>query len=326
MIAPASTAPALEPPPAVRTRPSGGDGAILIHLRTSEIFRDFQQAFEAITGLPLALRQAGSFEFPLHGSRQLNPFCALMSQRSKSCSSCLQLQHRLEEEATHQPATLVCGAGLQESAVPLRAGEQLLGFLRTGQVFHRPPTRRNFRRFIRDLGDALAAAELPALEAAYFQTRVVPRSQYDSALRLVAIFAEHLAAVSNRVLVRAATAEGPAMTRARAFIALHQAEDLRLRDVAQAVNLSTYYFCKLFKGATGFTFTHYLARQRVEVVRALLLQTHTRVTEAAYAAGFQSLSQFNRVFRRVTGESASDFRRGQPDGRERALKVGITHP
>ena len=39
-----------------------------------------------------------------------------------------------------------------------------------------------------------------------------------------------------------------------------------------------------------------------------MLNPHVRISEAAFAAGFQSLSQFNRVFRRIVGESPSVWR------------------
>ena len=83
---------------------------------------------------------------------------------------------------------------------------------------------------------------------------------------------------------------------------------MTLPQVAKAVNMSAFYFCKVFKQATGLTFTDYLARVRIEKVKNLLLNPHKRVSEAAYAAGFQSLSQFNRVFRRLAGEAPSAYR------------------
>ena len=60
--------------------------------------------------------------------------------------------------------------------------------------------------------------------------------------------------------------------------------------------------------AEGVTFTDYVARARVEKTKQLLLNPNVRVSEAAYEAGFQSLSQFNRVFRRVEGQSPSAYR------------------
>jgi AraC-like DNA-binding protein len=64
----------------------------------------------------------------------------------------------------------------------------------------------------------------------------------------------------------------------------------------------------MFKKSTGLTFTDYLARVRVEKVKNLLINPHKRVSEAAFEAGFQSLSQFNRVFRRITGEAPTAYR------------------
>ena len=287
---------------------SDGAGAMVAHLRQTDIFRDYQQAFENTTGLPLALRQAGSFQAPLHGSKRLNPFCALMARSAPSCAACLQLQQRVEVAATREPKTLECFAGLSESAVPVRVGEKLVGYLQTGQVFLRPPTRKRFKDMMREIGGPPADAALRQLEAAYFQTRLVAKDQYESVIRLLAIFAEHLAAVSNQVWVREATAELPAMTKVRAFIAEHQSEDMHLRDAARAVNMSAFHFCRVFKKTTGLTFTNYLARLRIESAKQMLLNVHTRVSEAAYAAGFQSLSQFNRAFHRVAGESPSNFR------------------
>ncbi len=72
--------------------------------------------------------------------------------------------------------------------------------------------------------------------------------------------------------------------------------------------MSAFYFCKMFKKATGLTFTDYLARVRIEKVKNLLLNPNKRISEAAYEVGFQSLSQFNRVFRRIAGESPTTYR------------------
>ena len=137
---------------------------------------------------------------------------------------------------------------------------------------------------------------------------MVSKKQYESILRLLTIFAQHLSAVSNQLMVEEATAESPAIARARAYIAEKHAEELSLSEVSHVVNMSAFYFCKTFKKSTGMTFTDYLARVRVEKVKNLLLNPHKRVSEAAYEAGFQSLSQFNRVFRRIAGEAPSAYR------------------
>lgn len=282
--------------------------AVSARLQRSKLFREYQHAFEVTTGLPLVFRASGSFRTPLQGSKRVNAFCTLMTQGNKTCGACLQLQQRIEDEATQGPRTLRCYAGLNETAVPVRMGNQVLGYLQTGQVFFRPPSVETFKAIARVAGTRGGEAAPRELSSAYFQTRIMPRKQYDSIIRLLTIFAEHLATVSNRLLLSEQSAEPPAIKNARAFIALHRADILHLSDVAHAVHMSTFGLCRMFKQTTGLTFTDYLARERIEAVKHALLNLHTRVSEAAFAAGFQSLSQFNRVFRRVAGEAPSVFR------------------
>jgi YesN/AraC family two-component response regulator len=231
-----------------------------------------------------------------------------MARHNHSCAACLQLQQRAEDEALHEPKTLECFAGLSESAVPVRTAEHLVGYLQTGQVFLLPPTKKHLKDGLKEIGATPPDSEMKELEEAYLKTRVMLPKQYESIVRLLAIFAQQLATISNQVLTRAAAAEMPSMTKIRTFIAEHQSEELHLQDVARAAHMSEFYFCKMFKRATGATFTDYLARLRVETVKQKMFDVHTRVSEAAYAAGFQSLSQFNRVFRRIAGEAPSEFR------------------
>jgi YesN/AraC family two-component response regulator len=156
--------------------------------------------------------------------------------------------------------------------------------------------------------------DLAELKAAYFRTRVIARHQYDSVVRLLGVFAQHLSALSNQVMTQEATAENPVITRARTYIAEHQGENLSLRTVAAAMHVSAFHFCKIFKRSTSLTFTDYLARIRVETVKQQMLNPHLRVSEIAYATGFQSLSQFNRVFHRIVGEAPTKFRERQHAG------------
>jgi AraC-like DNA-binding protein/ligand-binding sensor protein len=280
----------------------------VIHLQKSVLFRDYQRAYETTTGLPLAVRAVGTFQLPFQGSRQASPFCALMAARNKTCAACLRAQQELEEKAETGPKTVECFAGMSESAVPVRVGEKTLAHLQTGQVLLRAPTKAGFLRISRQLDAWKTDTDRRKLEAAYFKARVITRTQYDSILRLLGIFGEHLSSLSNQLMVRETGAELPAVARARQFIAANLAEPLSLGQVARAVGMSAFYFCKVFKKTTGLTFTDYVARLRVEKVKQLLLQPHARVSEAAFEAGFQSLSQFNRVFRQITGRAPSGYR------------------
>jgi AraC-like DNA-binding protein/ligand-binding sensor protein len=281
---------------------------MIAQLKQSQIYRDYEQAFRETTGLPISLRPIEAFDLPHHGDPKENPFCALMATTNHSCASCLQLQKKVEEQACLEPKTLKCFAGMCDSAVPIRVGENLIAFLQTGQIFLHTPSKKDFNAVSRQLVKWGTEVDLKRLEEAYFQTRVVTKKQYESILRLLSIFAQHLASLSNQLMVKEESSEPPVITKARVYISEHQDDDLTLAQVAHSVNTSAFYFCKMFKKATGMTFTDYLARVRVEKVKNLLLNPHKRVSEAAFEAGFQSLSQFNRVFRKIAGESPSTFR------------------
>ncbi|HWA25536.1 MAG TPA: helix-turn-helix domain-containing protein [Lacunisphaera sp.] len=281
---------------------------LVAHIQSSEIFRDYQRAFQALTGLPLVLRAAGAFQSGLSGVKGGNAFCALIAARNKTCAACLNMQQRLESSSCAGAGTSACFAGLHESAVPVRLGDQVVAYLQTGQVLFNPATTAEARKAARQAAEIDAGADQAQLEAAYRESRVIRRHQYDSILQLLQIFAQQLSSLSNQLMVRQAQTEAPAISRARAFIAEHLGEDLTLHQVSRAVGMSSFYFCKNFKKGTGLTFTNYLSRMRVEAVKQLLLDPYKRVSEAAYEAGFQSLSQFNRMFHRITGESPSAYR------------------
>jgi AraC-like DNA-binding protein len=103
-------------------------------------------------------------------------------------------------------------------------------------------------------------------------------------------------------------AEPADIWRARQFIEQHCGEELSLTKVAHAVNASPTHLSEKFKRVTGLNYVHYVARVRFQKARELLQNADLPVSEIAFAAGFQSLSQFNRVFKRLSGKSPTVFR------------------
>lgn len=277
-------------------------------LRRSRVYREYEKAFRECTGLPLTLHSGESFCLTHRGDARENEFCALVAEHHRTCGACLALQQRLTQAGGTAPATRQCYAGLNESAVPVWVGDRLVAYLQTGQILLRQPSPAQLGRLARQLAKHGIEADCDKFTAAYLRGRVMSRRQYEAVLQLLAIFAQQLGEFSNQLILQEAPVEPAAITRARAYIGEHHTEELALDAVAQVANMSRYHFCKIFHRCTGMTFTDYLARVRVEHVRQRLLDPGTRISEAAYAAGFQSLSQFSRVFRRIVGESPSTFR------------------
>ncbi len=286
--------------------------ATLAALSDSQVYRDYERAFTQGTGLPLRLQGPEMLNLIRHPKKQENPFCSLMAKSNESCAHCYALQCRVEEEAQFQPKTLKCFAGLCETAVPVRVAENVIAFLHTGQVLLQRPDKVQFKRIAAMLIKWGAEVDLKKLEEFYFNTRVITVKQYEALIRLLNTFAEHLAACSSALVLQSQQKDSPAITQARSYIRDHSDDDLSLAVVAQIVNMSATYFSEKFKEMAGINFVEYVARTRVEKARNLLLNPNRRVSEVAFEVGFQSLSQFNRTFKKVIGESPRDYRAKLP--------------
>ena len=104
-------------------------------------------------------------------------------------------------------------------------------------------------------------------------------------------------------------AEPVEIWKARKFIEEHSADELSLGTVAKAVSFNANYLSERFKLVTGVNFVEYVARTRFEKACNLLRDGDLRISYIAFAAGFQSLAQFNRVFKRLSGKSPTEYRR-----------------
>ena len=202
----------------------------------------------------------------------------------------------------------MCFAGLCDTTVPVSVGDNIVGFLQTGQIALRKPTQAGFSRIAQQLLTWGVKVNLNELQDAYFHGKVLSKDKYQAMIRLLEIFARHLSVMANQILVEQENLEVPLITKAKQFIGEHQAESISLRQIAKTLNVSTFYFCKMFKKATGLTFTDYLSRTRIERAKNLLLNPNIRVSEAAYDCGFISLTHFNRVFKKVVGKSPTHYR------------------
>ncbi len=280
---------------------------MLVTLMESRVYRDYERDFARATDMPLSLHPPESPGL-VRFTHAEPAFCTLMARSPGTCGGCRAFQRQLEHGAQQTHQTLPCYAGLCETAVPVRAGGRLIAFLRTGHVRLHPARKSGFRQIARALLQLDPGIDLEKAEAAWFRTPVISPERYAAIVRLLTIFAGHLGLLAERLPLQPAAHEPKAVTRARDFVAAHFRDELTMPDVARAVHMSANHFSETFKQATGLDFTDYLARIRTENARTLLLDPHRRIGEIAFESGFQSLSQFNRTFKKLTGQSPSEYR------------------
>ncbi|MDB6174225.1 MAG: yesS [Chthoniobacteraceae bacterium] len=287
-------------------------GILIETLRQSETFDAYGHAFAETTGMPVTLRPIATKRLPFRGSAKENAFCAIMAEKEDTCAACRRLQERLALEATDQPTTRACAYGLCETAVPVKLGSQTIGFLQTGQVLRQKPSDASFRLTVAQAWKLGVDIRNLRTKRAYFDTPVVSQKKLDAAANLLVVFADHLAMKSNQILMQAETAEPLVIARAKHFIREHFAEEISLTQVSRVVNTSLYHFCKLFRRSTSLTFTEFVSRTRIEKAKLLLLNPNLRISEIGFAVGFQSLTHFNRMFKKIEMLSPTTYRAELP--------------
>lgn len=99
-----------------------------------------------------------------------------------------------------------------------------------------------------------------------------------------------------------------AMRNILAYIEEHYREPLARDELAARFNLSIAHFSRVFKAATGLTFTGYLTRLRLESACRMISQTDLPMVAIAFDNGFDSIRTFNRVFHKVLRRPPTSFR------------------
>lgn len=84
---------------------------------------------------------------------------------------------------------------------------------------------------------------------------------------------------------------------------------LMVREAAELTYLSEAAFCRYFKKMTRLTFTEFVNHYRIDKAKKLLIQDQN-VTETCFDCGFESLSYFNRTFKKITGKNPLAFKKG----------------
>ncbi|PYI91766.1 MAG: AraC family transcriptional regulator [Verrucomicrobia bacterium] len=280
---------------------------LIAMLLRSRLFRDYENVFTRATGLPLALRPLEYWQLEHHDKTNENRFCALLAKRPATLAVCLQSHADIVQHTGITARTETCPFGLTETAVPVRLGQETIGFLRIGQVLRRSAIQSDKTRAAAKLKEC-GVPFTGGIRKAWETTPIIPRDKYSATVRLLTFFAEQLSALINQIVLEQQNAEPPLVRKAREYIEQHKMEPLSLGAVAHASGASVFHFCKVFKKTTGFKFTDYVARVRLENAKTQLLNPSRRISEVAYDVGFQSLTQFNRMFKRIFGQSPTEFR------------------
>jgi AraC-like DNA-binding protein len=273
--------------------------------------QDLLEAMTTLVGLPVKLipfREAFA-EAPIMGRG--HHLCRRPIRNNNRHGECESIWVSLRERLGRRSISWVwrCPVGLKGLAVPVIIGGVVValvvccGFQAGRSTAQRPgrpvvPCGRAGLRAGRSGSRRLLAEEAP----------VLPRAKVRAIKELLVLFAEKLAHDPTFRLGEKHGREPRCVVCGREYAQTHFDDGASTRDAARLAQVAEAYFCRAFKAASGMTFSEYVACCRVERAKELLATPALRVTEAALAAGFQSIAHFNHTFKRVTGTNPSAYR------------------
>ena len=93
------------------------------------------------------------------------------------------------------------------------------------------------------------------------------------------------------------------------YVKEHYSEDISLISISKLANLTPPSFCRLFKLRTKKHFVEYLSEVRVSNACKYLMETDMSISAIAYACGYKTVSNFNKLFKKITGVTPQAYKK-----------------
>lgn len=109
----------------------------------------------------------------------------------------------------------------------------------------------------------------------------------------------------------------------RAYIDSHFTQYISMEILSSVANLSPFHLSRLFSSLLGISITDYIQKKRIEYAGELLSTTDFSVLSVSSEAGFNTLSNFNKLFKNATGSTPAEFRKKQSIKQEEKSSIFI---
>lgn len=156
--------------------------------------------------------------------------------------------------------------------------------------------------------------------AKYLKERIMKLSQsqdFDSLLDFLSILFDLSISRNQKILATPSyvghfnISKSRRIEKVNEFIQQNIQQDIKIKEVADLVNMSETAFSHFFKKRTKRSFSDYIADLRVGHAARQLMETEKNISEICYECGFNNISNFNRMFKKKLGVTPSDFRSQQ---------------
>lgn len=164
-------------------------------------------------------------------------------------------------------------------------------------------------RLLRAIPDAGTLPQISQVTDIFQELLVLDLTQSAAPLTLQGCVCRLLALLSGTQPLPQSGSQTELLLRAEHYIQTHLSEPLNLRSVAAAVNLSPFYFHRMFTDFYGCTPGQYISNCRIANAKLLLLQEDFSLPRILSECGFSSQSYFCYCFKQATGKTPLEYRR-----------------
>ena len=285
-----------------------------------KLLHNYHEAFYKLFHLPLDFLAPDNRAFTICGKSHCNALCTKIMENETGAALCATLlrQRVAEGKRTGLPVVNRCHAGFFDALIPIFADGDYMGSLCIGQFLRRRPDEAALAAIREEL--AFLEFEPGELENYYRNTRVMNEEEVEGLVELVQMLGEYICESHTRLRFLESMRSSDPIRTAEQYIQHHYAKHLTVDGIARSVGMSKSYFIHKFTEQNGTSPIAYLNSFRVTQAAEMLSVTDMPVSEIAYHCGFQSLSHFNRQFRKVFGGSPRRFR-DKTRGEKRAEKI-----
>lgn len=136
-------------------------------------------------------------------------------------------------------------------------------------------------------------------------------NQFHGYNELLDWFVDKLTTSCQNILNNHTTKENGIIDQAINYINNNYSKDISLTDVSREVNISPYYFSKVFKDETGENFIEYLTNIRIEKAKDLIKNSECSMKEICVMVGYSEPNYFSRSFKKKVGVTPTEYKEGK---------------
>lgn len=274
-------------------------------------WKQFQKHFGEATGLNVELVEEVGSRQKGDDCKPTSEFCRLMASTRTGRDLCAAFREKLMIEAERDLAIHSCEAGLMELVFPFIVSGLNVGYLVVGgfRVLEKIPDLplERLQGILARVGIEMPVEKLREVWAHSPALREKVLDAYISWLRMAV--RDISARLTSQIVELPKSLPEPVEKACRIIQEKSLMQTVDLNSVARECGICAGHLSRLFRHSTGLTFTEYVARFRAEHAMRLLRETRKTVSEIAFESGFNSISQFHRVFRQIYGKPPGSVRR-----------------